>query len=756
MRNKFFACLAAWTLAVALAPVSRGEAPSPDPARTLRLKDGRPYCEALACDRLFPEATRFAPVEGLDLPVLAAHRNEELLGYLFLSVDLAPIPAYSGKPLVTLIAMDPGGVILGAKVIQHKEPILLVGIPERVLDDYLAQYLGRSILEPGLLELSAETESERETSPPEEAEHDDGEEPEHQEGVPERTPRGAKERMLALSAGTPLPHVYMITGATVTALVLDETLLTSSRAVARGLGLLKEESRREITWRSEFAPKSWDELFAEGSIGRLTVRPVEMEEAPSEQPWIDLYFADVTQPVVGRNLLGESTHAWLTEHLKPGEKALFVAGRGANSFKGSGFVRGGIYDRFHLRQGMNQFVFKDLDYEHLYEVAATGAPRFRESGLFFIRDTRFDSTLPWKFVFLASRLTGETATSKLFKTFTADYALPAKYYSVREEPTRARRTIVATVWRDQWPEALVLALFLSMVMGVFFARRWLRVSARRLELVHTAVLVLSVVLVGIVMKTPPSVTQLFPLVQGIQEGFRPGLFLSDPLLFVFWIFIAASLLLWGRGWFCGWVCPYGALLELVHSVSKRLLPKGWVRQLPLRAHHVLRRLRYVILAALVVLSLFSLEWAERLAEVEPFKTTWIVGVFNRDWYFALYWWALLGVSLFVFRFFCRYLCPLGAALSIGTAIRRIGIRRKEFCTRCKICARQCDSLAINDSGVINKFECLYCLECEQKYHDDRICPPLVIARRKAERQAAPAAQPEPLSERGASAAGAAS
>jgi NosR/NirI family nitrous oxide reductase transcriptional regulator len=285
-------------------------------------------------------------------------------------------------------------------------------------------------------------------------------------------------------------------------------------------------------------------------------------------------------------------------------------------------------------------------------------------------------------------------------------------------------------------------------MGVFFARRWLRASARRLEAVHLGVLAVAVVYIGLILKTPPSVTQLFPLVQTWEAGFRGDLFLADPLLFVFWIFIAASLVLWGRGWFCGWVCPYGALLELVYAVSKRVLPRRWRRlNFPPRVHNVLRRVRYVVLFALIAISVVSLEWAERLAEVEPFKTTWLVGVFHREWYLVLYWWMLLAASVFIFRFFCRYVCPLGAALSIGTALRLIGIRRKEFCTRCKLCARGCDSLAIDAQGRINKYECLYCMECEQKYYDDRVCPPLAIARRQRERlerqQAAAGAPPPP-------------
>ena len=689
--------LAVWMMVGWLALSSPALAAEP----SLLLKDGRPFCEAYPCDRLLPDAESFRRAD-LPVPVLEAVQGGNVTAYLFLSTDLVSIPAYSGKPLVTLIAMDTRGKILAATVVHHNEPILLVGIPERVLDEYLEHYIGRSILDPGLLDLS---------------------------------PVEAKEELKRAGGDEPPPNVYMITGATVTALVLDETLLTASREVARALGLLATEGRRIITWKSGYAPKTWAELLEEGAVGHLRVEAEEMgESSPEGKPWIDLYFGDLTQPVFGINILGESTYNWLMENLTEGEKAIFISGNGMSSFKGSGFVRGGIFDRFHIQQGLSKYTFKDLDYEHLYGIKAQGAPPFRETGLFFLRDARFDSTLPWEFAFLSGKLTGETATSKIFKTFTTTYTLPERYYSVQVEEPPKKKSIAERVWARQWPEALGLSLVLLGVMGVFFGRKWLRYSPRRLEVVHITVLLVSVVYVGAILKTPPSITQLFPLLQSYELGFRLGLFLSDPLLFVFWIFIAVSLILWGRGWFCGWVCPYGSLLELVHRLSTKVLPKRFNYNFPPRVHNVLRYLRYVILFGLVGLSLFSVEWAEILSEVEPFKTTWIVGVFNREWYLALYWWALLGVSVFVFRFFCRYLCPLGAALSIGSALQLIGIKRKEFCTRCKICANGCDTLAIDAQGKIDKYECLYCMECEQKYHDENICPPLVIARRESERR----------------------
>lgn len=684
----------------------------------LVLKDGRPFCAVYKCSGFLPQADSFRPAK-VGVPALEAYKGGKLFAYVFLSVDLVDIPAYSGKPLVTMMAMAPDGTILKSRVVHHDEPILLLGIPSSVLDVFTDQYLGHSVKD------HFEVVSTGQLS--EGVAHKRGEMPEAEEAQP--AVAGAK-RTGAHKAQT--VKVDMITGATVTALTLDQTQTAAARKVARAVGLLPPAEQRKITWHAQYRPKTWSELVTEGSVGHLRVTPKQMNATPQgDQPWIDLYFGDVTEPVTGVNILGASTYNWLKTQLKPGEHVLFVISNGMSSFKGSAFVRGGIFDRFHIEQGLYRFTFHDLDYNPLYRVAAKGAPAFRESGLFIQRDSRYDPTLPWTFVYVGIRLTGETATSKEFKNFPAPYLLPAAYYDVKVIRTAgAEPSITARVWRREWPKALGLGAFLLLNFGVFFSRRWITRNPRRLEAVHVSVMAASVVVVGMVYRTPPSVTQIFPFVRWFREGLHFSLFLSDPLLFVFWIFIAVSLVLWGRGWFCGWVCPYGALLELVHRVSRRVLPKRWLVQFPPRIHNLLRRVRYGIFAALLILSVFSLSWAERLAEVEPFKTTWIVGVFHRDWYLMLYWWVLLAAGVFVFRFFCRYLCLLGAALSALTVFRLIDIRRREFCTACRICARGCESQAIDATGRINKFECLYCLECEQKYNDDAVCPPLVVARRK--------------------------
>ena len=62
-----------------------------------------------------------------------------------LSTDITDIPAYSGKPVVTLIGMDTAGRFTGVKILKHSEPILLLGIPESALIKFNNQYLGKFV-----------------------------------------------------------------------------------------------------------------------------------------------------------------------------------------------------------------------------------------------------------------------------------------------------------------------------------------------------------------------------------------------------------------------------------------------------------------------------------------------------------------------------------------------------------------------------------------------------------------------------------
>ena len=112
--------------------------------------------------------------------------------------------------------------------------------------------------------------------------------------------------------------------------------------------------------------------------------------------------------------------------------------------------------------------------------------------------------------------------------------------------------------------------------------------------------------------------------------------------------------------------------------------------------------------------------------------------FNRSGVYFWYAAGLLLIALFCRKFFCKYLCPLGAALAIPAPLRIFDwLRRRKECGRpCQICAIQCEVQAIRPTGEINPNECHYCLDCQVTYWDDHQCPPLSEKRIRREKSRA--------------------
>ncbi|MEN8670212.1 MAG: 4Fe-4S binding protein, partial [Ketobacter sp.] len=221
-----------------------------------------------------------------------------------------------------------------------------------------------------------------------------------------------------------------------------------------------------------------------------------------------------------------------------------------------------------------------------------------------------------------------------------------------------------------------------------------------------------------------SIVNVLTFTHALMGEFRWELFLMDPLIFILWGFTAATIVLWGRGIFCGWLCPFGALQELINEVARKLKIKQF--EPPFAVHERLWAVKYIILLALFGISLESMATAERYAEVEPFKTTFFL-VFQREWWFATWALLLLFVSLFTRKVYCRYICPLGAALAIPTKLRLFDWlkRRKECGSPCQLCAVECEIQAIHPDGTINANECHHCLDCQMTYHNPNKCPPLI-------------------------------
>jgi NosR/NirI family nitrous oxide reductase transcriptional regulator len=289
------------------------------------------------------------------------------------------------------------------------------------------------------------------------------------------------------------------------------------------------------------------------------------------------------------------------------------------------------------------------------------------------------------------------------------------------------------LWQDRIFEMVLVSTALLVLMVVLFFQDWLVKRKFLFHQLRLAYLLFTVFFIGFYCSAQLSVINLLAFFHSMGSGFSWDTLLIDPVVFLLWGFVAISILLWGRGVYCGWLCPFGAAQDLISKLATKLGIKGYI--LPQMVHERLWSIKYFILIALVGLSLDSMVNAAKLAELEPFKTTFILH-FAREPIFVIYAVALLAISAINSKFYCKYLCPLGAGLSFATGFRIFDwLRRRRDCGKpCQSCSEQCQIAAIKPTGEIIDNECHYCLECQVAYWDEYRCPPLVEKRKKRERR----------------------
>lgn len=215
----------------------------------------------------------------------------------------------------------------------------------------------------------------------------------------------------------------------------------------------------------------------------------------------------------------------------------------------------------------------------------------------------------------------------------------------------------------------------------------------------------------------PSVDALCPFgaLETMWTWVATGSFISKihPSNIAMGVGLLAAVLIAGNA-FCGWICPFGAIQDALHWVKRKLhVPTVTV---PPRVDRVLRYGRFVVLGVVLVASATTLKlW---FADYDPYVT-----LFGLSWIFepdlAAMWPALailvtvLGVSMLVERAFCRYLCPLGGALSVLSHFSILRIRRTaSACTDCNLCNKPCPvGIDVAKADPVVSADCIGCLEC---------------------------------------------
>jgi NosR/NirI family transcriptional regulator, nitrite reductase regulator len=653
-----------------------------------------------------PAAT-IEPPQGNPASAIVRASDGHVLGYAFSTLDVSGSVGYAGRPLDIVAAVTPEGVVAGAQIVAHEEPILVIGIPRDALAAYVAAFSGFDVRAGATLKPA-----------------DD----------------------LALG-----PHA--VAGATITSTVIRDAVVRSARTVLRsrsnapdGTARLDRETLRRLSWLS---------LVAEGSVQHRLVLRAEAakllgtQDNEPDKAFIDLWLALATPPPIGESLLGQRAYESELAKIGPDDNLVLIGGSGLYSFKGTAWRQSGSFERIEIIQESRTIRLKAADHTPIEALHAAGAPELREIVVFRIpQSSDFDPTKPFR---LDLDL-GTPAPGIGPAVVTLDYRIPDRYLIVPPiapiQPSGQAAVAAATasaqppLWQEIWwarrYEIAALGAMLAVLAGILVFQDAVTAYGAFYYRLRTGYLLLTLVFLGFFANAQLSVVNVLTFIHALLSGFRWELFLLDPMVFTLWSFVAVSMLFWGRGVFCGWLCPFGTLQELTNHLAQRLGIKQI--EIPFGLHERLWMIKYVAFVGILAISLRSILLAFQFAEVEPFKTA-ITMKFAREWPFVLYAGGLLFAGLFIERFYCRYLCPLGAALAIPARIRMFEwLKRYRECgSECHVCARRCTVQAIHPLGQINPNECIYCLKCQANYFDHEIC--LHLKKRAQRRQPQAPARP---------------
>lgn len=150
---------------------------------------------------------------------------------------------------------------------------------------------------------------------------------------------------------------------------------------------------------------------------------------------------------------------------------------------------------------------------------------------------------------------------------------------------------------------------------------------------------------------------------------------------------------------CGWVCQLGVLQDALYRVK---LPK-W--KPPFWLANAVRITAFVGLVGGLLVG--GLDW---IGVIDPFQ----LFSFNFTWAIALFSVIVLVASLFVYRPWCRFLCPFGL---VGWLVEQVSLMRprinRDACKQCKLCVKACPSGAMADFYADAKLhaDCFACGAC---------------------------------------------
>ena len=630
--------------------------------------------------------------------------STSIVAYAFESIDFAAIPGFSGTPFNLLVALDKDGKFMDVKVLSQHEPVFLDGLGPQPLFKFVEQYKNLSLKQSIKIGLNQSSAS---------------------------------------KANSANVYIDGVAKATASVRILNQSLLAASLKVARAKMGYSTGTDPDLIARIRpdvYEALDWKGLQKAGLVTHKIFKNSEVESAfkdtvgeglddearrAPDAPFVELYFAHLNVPSAGRNLLPPQTWDYLQKRLEPGDHALLVIAKGRYGIVSEDFQRGTVPDRLSLNQSKLSLEMRDLDLDTTLNVPEElKDAQWRVFRV--ISPAALDPSLPLDFELLVSRSKGQFMPEVVNKSFAFSATLPDDYFEAASSDSKTWRLS----WTSRWWELLILVAGLGLLAWALAKPKWLTASPQRLNRFRTGYLLFTLFFIGWYAQGQLSIVNFTAVIQSALAQRSLAFFLYDPMTVLLWVFVAVTFFVWGRGTFCGWLCPFGALQELISKVTAALhIPQ---LRVPTTLDKQLKRVKYAVLAVILLSACISVTWTDRLVEVEPFKTS-ITLNFVREWPFVLWAVATVLLSSFFYKGYCRYLCPLGAGMGLLGRLRRFDwiARRSECGQPCQRCRSDCTYQAIEKSGKIDYDECFQCMDCVVIYESEALCVPLLNNARRA-------------------------
>ncbi|WP_238364905.1 4Fe-4S binding protein [Mesobacterium pallidum] len=633
-------------------------------------------------------------------------------GYVFETEPMAPLPGFSGAPINLLVTLDLDGRFLDVQILEHNEPIFVSGLGQAPFNAFVEQYRGHSISDTLVV----------------------------------GTPYGDA------TAGSALVYLDGVTKATASVRIAHETILAAALQVAR-------EKMNGVAAGPPAHPDptvdealDWQALVDQGLVTRKIVTNAEVQAAfagtlwedddpealsDPQAPYLDLWIVDLGPPSIARAVLDEGSFETLQGFLEISgtDEPILVVETARHGLVSEDFIRNTSPDWLSAEQGGFPIALRDADL--IFDLARDVPQALHDAvydghALILRTDRRlgFDPASPWELQVAAIREHGVFQPQVGSVTLTADHATPERFFT--------RPGVVQTLppWREalrgRADDMIVLGVVLALLLALLGPGMNRLAGLRIFTPVRLGILAIVTGFIGWWGQGQLSIVTPLAALRTALDGGSFAFLLYDPFSLLIWAVVIVGFVLWGRGLFCGWLCPFGALQEFASHIGRLLrVPQvepsaGWDARLKL--------LKYVVLAGLIGVTVFAPTHIDKAAEVEPFKTA-ITTFFLREWYYVAYAALWLVLSMVLFKGFCRYVCPLGALMAIGGLLRgRDWIARRADCgSPCQLCRVKCRYGAIAPSGRIQYDECFQCLDCVAIHDDPRQCVPLILEARQGQR-----------------------